>query len=196
MSALLIYDSKEWKKIEVRDSTKGKIRVYGMRKRVWLWDNEESKAKCWWVVCVKELNNNKVKWFLSNADENITLCALVRKHHVRFWIERMFQDAKTSVGMADYQVRKWRAWHHHMTMVMLALLFMLEEKMGHNQRIELLSCQDIVELLTWYLPRTSQSEEDVLNNIKIRQRKRKKAIDQAYERQRLLDTNDGSILTK
>ena len=54
-----------------------------------------------------------------------------------------------------------------MTMVMLALLFMLEENMVHNQRIELLSCQDIVELLTCYLPRANQSEQDVLNNIKI-----------------------------
>ena len=27
--------------------------------------------------------------------------------------------------MADYEVRGWLGWHHHMTMVMLAMLFLL-----------------------------------------------------------------------
>jgi putative transposase len=32
---------------------------------------------------------------------------------------------KSECGMADYQVRKWSAWQHHMTLVMMAMLFML-----------------------------------------------------------------------
>jgi hypothetical protein len=37
----------------------------------------------------------------------------------RFWVERTFEDAKGSVGMANYQVRGWLAWHHHMAMAQL-----------------------------------------------------------------------------
>lgn len=36
-----------------------------------------------------------------------------------------FRDAKTEVDMADYQTRDWRAWQHHMALVMLALLFFM-----------------------------------------------------------------------
>jgi SRSO17 transposase len=44
------------------------------------------------------------KWFLSNAGASVTLKTLVRRHACRYWIERTFQDGKTSVGMTDYQV--------------------------------------------------------------------------------------------
>ncbi len=30
--------------------------------------------------------------------------------------------------MADYQARGWVAWQHHMSMVMLAMLFMIRER--------------------------------------------------------------------
>ena len=104
---------------------------------------------------------------------------LVRQHAVRFWIERTFQDAKTSAGMADYQARGWPAWYHHMTLVMLALLFMLRERKLHSQNFELLSCQDIVELLNFYLPRADTTEKAVLRNMERRHQKRWQSIESA-----------------
>ena len=53
----------------------------------------------------------------------------------RYWVERVFEDAKSECGMADYQVRKWQAWHHHMALVMMAMLFMLTERMRHLDHI-------------------------------------------------------------
>ena len=116
----------EWQKVRSKQGTKGDMWVFAARKRVWFWDGEEKIARLWWVVCIKGIDTDEIKWFASNAPEQETLKSLVRKQGVRYWIERIFQDAKTSVGMADYQVCGWRAWHHHMTMVMLAMLFMLE----------------------------------------------------------------------
>ncbi len=34
----------------------------------------------------------------------------------RYWIERAIEDAKGEAGLADYQVRGWIEWHHHMVM--------------------------------------------------------------------------------
>jgi len=31
-------------------------------------------------------------------------------------IEEDFRNAKSEVGLADYQVRNWYGWHHHVTM--------------------------------------------------------------------------------
>ena len=47
----------------------------------------------------------------------------------RFFIEHNFHEAKSECGMADYQVRRWDAWHHHMALVMLATLFL---RLLHN----------------------------------------------------------------
>jgi SRSO17 transposase len=35
--------------------------------------------------------------------------------------------------MADYQVRRWDAWHHHMALVMLALFLLKQKIQGHKQ---------------------------------------------------------------
>ncbi len=52
----------------------------------------------------------------------------------RYWVKRSFEDAKGQRGMADYQVQKWSAWHHHMALVMMAMLFMLEERVIQKER--------------------------------------------------------------
>ena len=64
----------------------------------------------------------------------------------RYWVERPFQEAKKTVGMDQYQCRLWAAWHHHMLLVMLAMLFMMEQKIVYGEPSNLLSCRDIVQV--------------------------------------------------
>lgn len=169
-------DAAEWHRVEIREADKGVIRVDACARRVWFWDGQEKQARCWWAVCVIDETSGDTKFFVSNAAADTPLEELVRKHAVRFWIERGFQDAKTSLGMADYQARGWPAWHHHMAMIMLAMLFLLRERRIHLVKIELLSCQDIVELLNVLLPRRDASPEAVIRQMEIRHRKRKASI--------------------
>jgi SRSO17 transposase len=39
-------------------------------------------------------------------------------------IERCFEEGKTELGMAHYEVRKYPGWHHHMLTTMLAHFFL------------------------------------------------------------------------
>lgn len=169
----------KWETVFVRESTKGKIAVKASALRVWTWDGKEQSARECWAVCVIDPDCGQHKYFLSNAPAGASLALLVRKHATRYWIERAFQDGKTSVGMADYQARGWLAWHHHMALVILAMLFMLRQRIEHADTIELLSCQDIVELLNIYLPRADRSKEAVLRNIQRRHMKRRAAMESA-----------------
>ncbi|MBU4261750.1 MAG: hypothetical protein KKC76_07710, partial [Proteobacteria bacterium] len=66
---------------------------------------------------------------------------------------RSFQDAKETAGMDHYQVRGWLAWHHHMAMVMMSTLFLLETRMEQKETHPLLSCPDIAKLRAHFLPR-------------------------------------------
>lgn len=93
----------------------------------------------------------------------------------RFWEGRAIEDAKTSAGLADYQVRNWDGWHHHMVMVMLALLFMLQVKIKHKNLYELLSCNDIRNLLSHFLPRLDITNQELLYQMEIRHQKPTKA---------------------
>jgi hypothetical protein len=87
--------------------------------------------------------------------------------------------------MADYQVRKWSGWHHHMAMVMIAMLFMAEERTARQAETPLLSGADIVTLLKHFLPRTGVTTEDVFEQMRIRHVRRQSIIDAAYIRQEL-----------
>src|SRR5437764_7000477 len=105
----------------------------------------------------------------------------------RFWIERSFEDAKSESGLADYQVRGWRAWYHHMALVMMAMLFMLEERLSNQESYPLLSCSDIEVLLAHFLPRRDVTIEEVVRQMEARHKARQRAIESAYRRQQLAD---------
>ena len=95
----------------------------------------------------------------------------------RFWIERAFEDAKGSLGMADYQLRKFRGWKHHMALTLLAHLFLLRERISNAQEFPLLSCQDVVTMLEFYLPKRDVTEEELFRQMAERHRKRQDGID-------------------
>jgi SRSO17 transposase len=104
-----------WQRVTLRDSTRGKLRVEALSQRVWLWDGEEAIAHCWHLIVRREIGaRNEIKFTLSNAAGETPLERLAFMQGQRFWVERSFQDGKSNCGMADYQVRRWAGWHHHM----------------------------------------------------------------------------------
>jgi SRSO17 transposase len=36
----------------------------------------------------------------------------------RYWVERAFQNVKEQLGLHQYQVRSWKAWHHHIALTL------------------------------------------------------------------------------
>jgi SRSO17 transposase len=174
-----------WKLITIREGTKGYVGVYGRRRRVWIWEEGTKLARAVWLVLVKDPFTDEMKYFISNATATTTLTKLVRKAAYRFYIERTFQDAKTSIGMADYQVRVWNGWHHHMAMVMFAMMFLMKERIINEANVSLLSCQDIVEILNYYLPRGDADEEAIFKQLEKRHEARRKAMESAYRNQQL-----------
>ena len=176
-----------WKRIKVRDTTKGVLFVDILHKQVWLWDGNESKARKWHLIVRREVNSpKKLKYSLSNAPEDTTADRLAYMQAQRYWVERPFQDAKNQCGMGEYQARGWPAWHHHMTMVMLAMLFMLEQRCLHKKDIPLLSCYDIATVLKSTLPRRDISEAEILRQLEVRHKKRLASTESAYKKQRHL----------
>jgi SRSO17 transposase len=177
-----------WRIVALRQGTQGEIRVEFAHQRVSLWDGAESHAKLWHLVARRTLDAQgragKTSWTLSNAPADTPPAQLVAMACARYFIERGFQDAKSSLGLADYQTRGWQAWHHHMALVLLAMLFQLRERMLHAQAYPLLSTADIVELLRHQLPAAAVMPEDVMAQLQHRHRKRKNSIDSACRNQR------------
>jgi SRSO17 transposase len=175
----------DWQLVTVRDTTRGWLRVKVLQRRVWLWDGEEPTARCWHLLVRQPTRlNPKTKYSLSNAPAKTSVTRLAFMQAQRYWVERALQDGKSEVGMAHYQVRGWRAWHHHMALVMLALLFALETQVEHQESYPLLSCSDIQTLLSQFLPRIGLSKDEVLAQMDYRHQQRAAAIERAHRKQR------------
>ena len=170
--------ARRWKTLTLRKTTRGVLRVRACRLRVYVWDGDSEKSQCWNLIATKTLGTNPdTKISLTNAPKHTTLKRLGWMQRQRYWVERAFEDAKSECGMADYQVRKWSAWHHHMALVMMAMLFMLSERIHHKDTYPLLSCADIEDLLARFLPRRDVTGEEVIFQLEQRHHQRQKAID-------------------
>ena len=65
----------------------------------------------------------EVKYFISDADASTPLEILARVACTRHEVEEYFEDGKSYLGMAQYETRSWVGWHHHMSLVAMAHLF-------------------------------------------------------------------------
>ena len=77
------------------------------------------------LVLRRSLTDGEVKTYLSNAPASTAHSRLVRTSGMRWPIETCFEISKQELGMGDYELRSWRGWHHHMTLVILALSFLV-----------------------------------------------------------------------
>jgi hypothetical protein len=169
----------------LRDSTRGELRVDIAHRRVWVWDGAEDTPRCWHLVVRREVKSEKtIKYSLSNAPVDTPLLRLAQMQGQRYWVERTFEDAKGECGLADYQALGWRSWHHHVTMVMLAMLFIAEQRVAHQPGLALLTPRDIVEMLKETLPRKPQGKDALVARINHRHERRRGAIASRFRTQR------------
>ena len=59
-------------------------------------------------------------YYFTHAPNATTLADLVRVAGARWTVEASFEAAKGEVGLDEYEVRGWTAWHRHVTLAMLA----------------------------------------------------------------------------
>jgi len=172
-----------WCRLSVREGEKGEVVADYLKQRVWLWDGSEQRARCWHLLVRREIDGTKLKFCLSNAKPEASLRRLADMQVARHFVERAFEDAKGACGMADYQVRGWQAWHHHMALVMVALMFLAKERLAHRETANLLSCNDLVEIMRHKLPTKIETDADLAASITERHRRRQIAKDFAYKKQ-------------
>jgi len=173
---------KDWRLYNVRQTTRGSLKLRVLRKSVYVWDKQREQARPYELLVTENLDGENRKYSLSNQKPSTSTQRLSWMQRQRYWVERCFEDGKSECGMADYQVRLWNAWHHHMALVMMAMLFMLSERLRMKNQCPLLSCADIERLLAAFLPRRDASPEQVLSHMRRRHEMRRRAIESHTKR--------------
>jgi SRSO17 transposase len=163
--------------VSFRQGSKGKLTGRFHVRAVWIWDGKGKSRPRERTLLIREDESGDLKYSLTNLPAETSVARLAYIQNQRYWIEHSFHEAKTELGMAQYQVRVWKGWHHHMALICLATVFMAREKQRIKSTIPLLSCRDIVELLDHYLPRRHREEEELHAQIQKRHAARQRDID-------------------
>ena len=136
----------QWRRIQIRDGVKGPLVVWATRTRVQTRsNNKRSKAVEWLLVTRTESETPEYRYHLSNAGVDVTLSEMVLAVNARYWVEDCFARAKGRIGMDHYEVRSWSGWHHHMTLSLLALWFLVQEQRCINENTPAMTLQQSAE---------------------------------------------------
>jgi SRSO17 transposase len=122
-----------WRTYRVKAGEKGPIRAHFAFVRAVAARHGLPGPDVWVVFRRNRSEPQERKVFLSNAPADTPPGELVRVSGLRWPIETCFEEAKGSLGMADYQTRFWRGWHHHMTLVILAHHFVVRLRLRHKR---------------------------------------------------------------
>jgi SRSO17 transposase len=117
-----------WTRLTVRDGERGPLRVDAMTVRVRTKKERRVGPEERLVVMRTVESRPQTHYALSNADPEVPLAELVRVRFTRHRIGEVFGAAKGEVGLAQYEVRSWVGWHHHMTLSLLALWSLILER--------------------------------------------------------------------
>lgn len=122
------HDAARWRLFVCRQGTQGPLRLWAAEAMVQT-RSEHSPSPIERLIVSKVPGpNGPWKYWLSNAPATLDLKTVVTASTKRFFIEQDFQRAKGEVGLADYELRSWPGWHHHMTLCFLALWFLVLEQ--------------------------------------------------------------------
>jgi len=85
------------------------------------------------IVARNPLNTDVLKYFVSNAPESTSTEPLLRVAFSRWRIERMFQDSKGELGMAQFEVRKFGSIQRHLILSCVSHLFLAECQLSQRR---------------------------------------------------------------
>jgi SRSO17 transposase len=122
----------DWTSVDVRDGSKGPLTVEIVKQRVAGRTDKrrEGHEEVLVVIRYKDRDDRRVvktDYHLSNASFDTELNEFARAAKAEHRIEECIQRSKSEAGLADYEVRTWRGWHHHQTLSLVATWFLVTE---------------------------------------------------------------------
>jgi SRSO17 transposase len=125
-------DEENWSVVDVRDGAKGPLIVEAVKRRVVgrTDKNQQGHEEVLVVIRYKDRDDRRVvktDYYLSNGTSENELAEFVRAAKAEHRVEECIQRSKSEAGLADYEVRTWRGWHHHQTLSLIATWFLVTE---------------------------------------------------------------------
>jgi SRSO17 transposase len=157
-----------WTQVTVRDGEKGPVEIELATRRVQTrLERKRTGPQEWLVVTRRPLADAdtlearasqdapdqdaryRYQYYLTPTQahasemEEPSLAELARVIQAGVCIEANFKRGKGEAGMDEYQVRTWEGWHHHMTLTLIAVWFLIGETHRGQQRTPALTLPQV-----------------------------------------------------
>jgi len=157
-----------WRSYTYRAGRKGPLQREAVLLPVWRWEPAQQQAQALQLLVSRELDGSQVKYSLCYTppgDPALGVAQALYRQMQRYWIERVFQEAKQQLGLHQNQTRHWPAWQHHVALTMMALHFMLAAQLEGHETIPYLSFASLKLLLAQKLRNLLQEDDALLAAI-------------------------------
>ena len=119
-----------WATADVRDGEKGPLAVQVLTARVQARTDRRRTGPEEVLVVVRAEQGDgmwKLDYYLSDAPAGTAVSEFARVAKAAHRVEECLKRAKGEAGLADYEVRTWRGWHHHRALSLIATWFLAVE---------------------------------------------------------------------
>ncbi len=122
-----------WQRLQVAEGEKG-ARIYDWACQRVVENQDQMPGRDAWLLVRRSLTEpHECAYFLSNAPPETALLTLAQVASTRFTVEQCFEEAKGETGLDHYEVRDWPSWYRHITLSMMAHVWLAWLRRRRNQ---------------------------------------------------------------
>jgi SRSO17 transposase len=115
-----------WETYRIKDTEKGPL-VWRVREGRFYPSEDGVPGEALRVIVAVNVLDGEVKYFLSNAPDEVPLWELLAVAFSRWHIEKLYQEGKGEVGMHHFEVRCYRSLIRHLVLTNVSLYFLAEQ---------------------------------------------------------------------
>jgi hypothetical protein len=106
-----------WSRVQLRPTEHSWLEADFAVKALWTWSKGYG-SRAEWLLLRRNLDA-ELTYTLSNAPSDAQPRQLIEQSCQRYFIEQLNREAKTELGMDEFQAQFYRAWLHHLALTAL-----------------------------------------------------------------------------
>ena len=134
MSHSPAFYGQSWRKLVIKDTTRGPCIWHVKSAQVYLVEHHDGKSYCpvptdrtYWLIVANNRQTGEIKYFVSNAPVKEKLETLMEIAFSRWHVEKWFEHAKQECGFGAFEVRTYTSLIRHWLASRLAMYFLADQ---------------------------------------------------------------------
>jgi hypothetical protein len=123
-----LFTEQRWRRITIKDSTRGPVVWEVKAARVHLMDTSggipRPTDRKYWLIVSRQPATGEIKYFVSNAPASATLPEMMTVAFARRHVEKWFERAKQEAGFGAFEVRTYRSLIRHWLCSRMVMYFL------------------------------------------------------------------------